>query len=90
MDCSGSMFRFNSQDRFITYYYYYRYHFFYFRRLERMLEAALLVLSSISNNPTVEYSISGHSGDSADIEFVPFNTLNSSQEKFQFQVLQVL
>lgn len=55
-----------------------------------MLEAALLILSSISNNSTVEYSISGHSGDSADIDFVPFNTPQASQEKFQFQVLQVI
>ena len=54
-----------------------------------MLEAALLILSSISNHPTIEYSISGHSGDSANIDFVPFNAPNTAQEKFQFQVLQV-
>lgn len=54
-----------------------------------MLEAALLIMSSISNNPTVEFSITGHSGDSPDIDFVPFNTSNANQEKFQYQVLQV-
>lgn len=79
VDVSGSMMRFNGMDR----------------RLERMLEASLLVMEALprkgppssdsdgedvdttgSNNAELaellEYSISGHSGDTADELFVDF------------------
>jgi hypothetical protein len=73
MDVSGSMYRFNSQDR----------------RLERMLEAALMVMASIPNEDTIEYSITGHSGDTPNITFVPYHAKNVEEEKPRFQVLQV-
>ena len=79
VDVSGSMMRFNGMDR----------------RLERMLEASLLIMEALprkgpasteegaeedaSNNSNnaelaelLEYSISGHSGDTADELFVDF------------------
>lgn len=78
VDVSGSMMRFNGMDR----------------RLERMLEASLLIMEALprsgpsssdddaegasnsSNNAELaellEYSISGHSGDTADELFVDF------------------
>jgi hypothetical protein len=54
-----------------------------------MLEAALMIMASIPNENSIEYSITGHSGDTPDITFVPFNSTDVNQEKPRFQVLQV-
>jgi len=80
MDCSGSMYRFNGQDR----------------RLERMLEAALLVMMAMPSGERIsaetsnlEYSITGHSGDSENISFVPFGSYSAvKDEKSRLKLLQ--
>ena len=112
MDVSGSMYRFNSRDK----------------RLERMLEAALLVrrspwrpilidrftlclialhssysllcLQIMTAMPSgggeaggaseqLEYSITGHSGESDNIKFVPFGAHEKvKDEKKRLQILQ--
>lgn len=57
MDVSGSMYRFNGQDK----------------RLERMLETSMMIMESfIDFEENCEYSIIGHSGDSHRIPFVDF------------------
>ncbi|CAE7247024.1 unnamed protein product [Symbiodinium microadriaticum] len=56
MDCSGSMYRFNSLDG----------------RLNRMLEATCLILESMEGHTNFDYAILGHSGESAHIPFVCF------------------
>jgi len=57
MDCSGSMYRFNSLDG----------------RLNRMLEATCLILESMEGHTNhFDYAILGHSGESAHIPFVSF------------------
>ena len=57
MDCSGSMYRFNSYDG----------------RLNRCLQAAALVMESFDGMQSrCYYSIVGHSGDSPCIQFVDF------------------
>jgi hypothetical protein len=57
MDVSGSMYRFNGQDG----------------RLERSLEAAMLVMESFHGfEQRYDYAIRGHSGDGPDIAFVEF------------------
>ncbi len=105
MDVSGSMMRFNGMDR----------------RLERMLEASLLIMEALprkglmnttteegveedaSNNNNnnaelaelLEYSISGHSGDTADELFVDFpsedddepNMMNQARAELKFLFL---
>lgn len=53
-----------------------------------MLEAALMIMSSIPNENSIEYAITGHSGDTANITFVPFHS-TVTDEKNQFTVLQV-
>ncbi|CAJ1427783.1 unnamed protein product [Effrenium voratum] len=57
MDCSGSMYRFNSLDG----------------RLNRMLEATCLIFESMEGlSDRYEYAVLGHSGESAKIPFVDF------------------
>ena len=81
VDVSGSMYRFNGQDR----------------RLERLLEAVLLVLESMpsdgvgqsSSSPSsLEYAITGHSGDSPDITFLDWNDTKPTNEAERYQVLE--
>ena len=80
MDVSGSMYRFNGQDR----------------RLERMLEAVLLILEAMpspgsgSSGSTVEYALTGHSGDRAEIPFLDFDQSKPSQEGERFAILESL
>ncbi|CAO3593309.1 unnamed protein product [Absidia cylindrospora] len=68
-DLSASMFRFNALDR----------------RLERSLEVALLLMESFRGlEHKFAYSISGHSGDSAYMEFVkPGYYPKSEREEFE-------
>merc|ERR1719195_2076136 len=57
MDCSGSMYRFNGLDG----------------RLNRMLDATCLILETMASHlDRYDYSILGHSGETAKVEFVPF------------------
>jgi von Willebrand factor A domain-containing protein 8 len=57
VDCSGSMYRFNSYDE----------------RLNRCLQATSLVMESFDGmQDKFDYSIVGHSGDSRCIDLVPF------------------
>jgi von Willebrand factor A domain-containing protein 8 len=57
VDCSGSMYRFNSYDE----------------RLNRCLQATALVMESFEDmKDKFDYSIVGHSGDSHCIDLVPF------------------
>jgi von Willebrand factor A domain-containing protein 8 len=57
MDCSGSMYRFNGYDQ----------------RLNRSLEATALIMESfVDMEHQFDYSIVGHSGDSACISLVEF------------------
>lgn len=78
VDVSGSMYRFNGQDR----------------RLERLLEAMLLVLESIPTSTesqgasTIEYQISGHSGDAPDISFLDFEDQKPTNEAERYRVLE--
>ena len=83
VDVSGSMFRFNGQDR----------------RLERLLEAVLLVLESVpdskgvdatssSSSSSLEYAITGHSGDSPDIHFLDFEDEKPRNEAERYRVLE--
>ncbi|ORZ15094.1 AAA domain-domain-containing protein [Absidia repens] len=70
-DLSASMFRFNAHDR----------------RLERSLEVALMLMESFRGlEHKFAYSISGHSGDSAYMEFVKPGYYPRS-EKEEFEVL---
>lgn len=75
MDVSGSMYRFNGTDR----------------RLERMLETALMIMSAMpsagsddcGNDNVLQYCLSGHSGDTDYISFVtPDNVPNNESERF--------
>lgn len=78
VDVSGSMYRFNGQDR----------------RLERLLEAMLLVLESVpvdaesQGASTIEYAISGHSGDAPDISFLDFEDEKPTNEAERYRVLE--
>ena len=57
MDCSASMFRFNSVDH----------------RLDRSVEAAIMITESFKGtDDRIEYSMIGHSGDSPSIPLVDF------------------
>eukprot|EP01060_Flectonema_neradi_P023062 TRINITY_DN3129_c0_g2_i1.p1 TRINITY_DN3129_c0_g2~~TRINITY_DN3129_c0_g2_i1.p1 ORF type:complete len:1879 (+),score=356.83 TRINITY_DN3129_c0_g2_i1:191-5827(+) len=57
MDCSASMFRFNSVDH----------------RLDRSVEAAIMITESFKGtDDRIEYSMIGHSGDSPSIPLVEF------------------
>lgn len=79
MDVSGSMYRFNGTDR----------------RLERMLETALMIMSampscdpdSFEQNNILQYCLSGHSGDT---EYIPFVQPGSvpQNESERFMILQ--
>lgn len=77
VDVSGSMYRFNGQDR----------------RLERSLEATLMIMEAMSAslgtafNPDIDYAITGHSGDSPNIPFVSFNADKPPNEAHRLAVL---
>ena len=79
MDVSGSMYRFNGTDR----------------RLERMLETALMIMSAIPAGDSTEgsnvlqYSLSGHSGDTDYIPFVRPGR-EPKNERERFKVLQAM
>lgn len=79
MDVSGSMYRFNGTDR----------------RLERMLETALMIMAAMpsSNSESSEssnilqYCLSGHSGDTDYISFVTPDKIPQNESE-RFMVLQ--
>ena len=78
-DVSASMYRFNGEDR----------------RLERVLEAALMIMESMPNsnagatdNDIIEYAITGHSGDSPEIPFLSFFDKRPTNEKERLEILQ--
>jgi hypothetical protein len=72
LDVSGSMYRFNSTDA----------------RLERLLEAALLIMESLDGfEHKYSYTICGHSGDAASVPFVPYGSAPKSRKE-RLQVLQ--
>jgi MoxR-like ATPase len=74
VDVSGSMYRFNGQDR----------------RLERLMEAVLLVLESLPQDlqSPLQYALSGHSGDSPDIRFIEFDDPKPENEAEKYKVLE--
>lgn len=79
VDVSGSMYRFNGQDR----------------RLERMLEAVLLLMEGIPDKSndgtavdTIKYSIVGHSGDSPEIDFLDFDQPRPQDEAERYAILE--
>jgi hypothetical protein len=79
VDVSGSMYRFNGQDR----------------RLERLLESMLLILESVpssasGSDSTIEYAVSGHSGDAPDISFLDFDEVKPSNEAERYKVLEAM
>jgi hypothetical protein len=90
VDVSGSMYRFNGQDR----------------RLERMLEAVLLLMESLpsssktagsseSSSPNeevgnVDYCVSGHSGDSSNIRFLDFGMPKPNNEQERLELLEAM
>jgi von Willebrand factor A domain-containing protein 8 len=72
VDVSGSMYRFNSYDG----------------RLERMLEAAVLIMESMPGfEDKISWSLVGHSGDTPCVEFVRFDEPPTDRRQ-RFQVLQ--
>lgn len=72
MDCSASMYRFNSYDE----------------RLFRSLEAALLIMKSFEGNQgRFEYSIVAHSGDSSCIKLVDFGKPPENEKEYM-KILQ--
>lgn len=82
VDVSGSMYRFNGQDR----------------RLERMLESMLLVMEAMpgaagtgdgggSAAGNIQYCITGHSGTSDNINFIGFDEEKPSNESERLTVL---
>lgn len=80
MDVSGSMYRFNGQDQ----------------RLERVLETALMVMESIGAgndskggdvDEVLQYSLSGHSGDSSYIPYVQYGEVPRNESE-RFMILQ--
>ena len=73
LDCSGSMYRFNSYDE----------------RLVRMVEACLLVMESFhaTSQTQFEYSIVGHSGDSPCIPLVDWSN-RPQNESDKMKILQ--
>ena len=74
VDCSGSMYRFNSYDN----------------RLNRCLQAAALVMESLDGmNDKFDYSIVGHSGDSRCIELVNFGD-PPKNSKERLRILQTM
>jgi von Willebrand factor A domain-containing protein 8 len=74
VDCSGSMYRFNSYDQ----------------RLNRCLQATALVMESFDGmEDKFDYSIVGHSGDSSCIPLVPFGSAPKSAKE-RMQILQTM
>ena len=74
VDCSGSMYRFNSYDK----------------RLNRCLQATALVMESFDGlKDKFDYSIVGHSGDSSCIDLVPFGE-PPSNAKERMRILQTI
>ena len=74
VDCSGSMYRFNSYDE----------------RLNRCLQATALVMESFENmQDKFDYSIVGHSGESHCIDLVPFGE-PPTNAKERMRVLQTM
>lgn len=74
VDCSGSMYRFNSYDN----------------RLNRCLQATALVMESFDDmKDKFDYSIVGHSGDSHCIELVPFGE-PPTNAKERMRILQTI
>jgi len=72
MDCSGSMYRFNGLDG----------------RLNRMLEATCLILEAMEGHlDRYDYSVLGHSGETAKVEFVEFGKHPSSRGE-RLKILQ--
>jgi len=69
MDCSGSMYRFNSQDG----------------RLERECELAVMIMEALDGfDSRFEYSIVGHSGESEEITLVDYrNPPRTQKQKLQ-------
>ena len=74
VDCSGSMYRFNSYDE----------------RLNRCLQATALVMESFDDmQDKFDYSIVGHSGDSHCIDLVPFGE-PPTNAKERMRILQTM
>ena len=74
VDCSGSMYRFNSYDE----------------RLNRCLQATALVMESFDGmKDKFDYSIVGHSGDSRCIDLVPFGE-PPTNAKERMRILQTM
>lgn len=74
VDCSGSMYRFNSYDE----------------RLNRCLQATALVMESFEDmKDKFDYSIVGHSGESHCIDLVPFGE-PPANAKERMRVLQTI
>lgn len=74
MDCSGSMYRFNSYDE----------------RLFRCLEAALLIMESFEGMQSrFDYSIVAHSGDSKCIRLVDFGKPPENEKEYM-KILQTM
>ena len=72
VDISASMYRFNSYDQ----------------RLERLLEATLMLMETLKDDRRFQLHITGHSGDSAKIPLV--NPKTNMDEKTQLQVLECM
>jgi len=73
IDVSASMYRFNGMDH----------------RLERMIEVVLLIIESMPQESDLyDYAITGHSGDSSQIQFVDWGKEKPTNEKERFEVLQ--
>ena len=82
VDVSGSMFRFNGEDR----------------RLERSLEAVLLLMEAMpqaagaagasGGGGNIDYCITGHSGSSHNIRFLDFDAAKPSNEAERLAILE--
>ena len=75
MDCSASMYRFNSTDG----------------RLDRMVETAIMVTEAFKGTEDkIEYSMIGHSGDSAAIPLVDFGKAPTNKKERLSMVLSMV
>ena len=76
VDVSASMYRFNGFDS----------------RLQRMLEAMLMVLEALpsqcNDESLIDYAIGGHSGDSDNLKFVEFGDNKPINEKEKLNILE--
>ena len=72
VDISASMYRFNGYDQ----------------RLERLLEATLMMMEALKDDKRFQLHIIGHNGDSAKIPLV--NPSTNMDEKTQLQVLECM